>query len=151
MCKRLIFMPLPPLPPLPLPLPFCSSNTSSYPILQIGIGQSLPHPYWLLNDYACYTCMMRHIIKQWGQCGVQIHYRSHYMNFIFLQKATLERVITMGRVRAMCELWLKRCKPRHFRDSPKRLHSRSRWLRWRTRDRRDDETKPVWEQFEIYL
>ena len=43
--KRSIFMPLPPL-PLPLPLPFCSSNTSSYPILQIGSGQSLPHPYF---------------------------------------------------------------------------------------------------------
>ena len=43
MWKRSIFMPLPPL-PLPLPLPFHSSNTSSYPILQIGSGQSLPHP-----------------------------------------------------------------------------------------------------------
>ena len=31
MWKRSIFMLLP---PLPLPLPFCSSNTSSYPILQ---------------------------------------------------------------------------------------------------------------------
>ena len=42
MWKRSIFMPLP---LLPLPLPFFSSNTSSYPILQIGSGQSLPHPY----------------------------------------------------------------------------------------------------------
>ena len=45
MWKRSIFMPLPPLPlPLSLPLPFYNSNTSSYPILQIGSGQSLPHP-----------------------------------------------------------------------------------------------------------
>ena len=36
-----------PLPPLPLPLPFYNSNTSSYSILQIGSGQSLPHPYIL--------------------------------------------------------------------------------------------------------
>ena len=49
MWKRLILIPLPPLPlplslPLLLPLPFCSENTSSNPILQIGSGQSLPHP-----------------------------------------------------------------------------------------------------------
>ena len=41
-----MFMPLPPL-PIPLPLPFYCSNTSSYPILQIGSGQPLPHPYTL--------------------------------------------------------------------------------------------------------
>ena len=48
MWKWSILVPLPPL-PLPLPLPFCSTNTSSYPILQNGSGQSLPHPYLLLN------------------------------------------------------------------------------------------------------
>ena len=41
MWKRSIFMPLP---QLPLPLPFCSSNTSSYPTHQIESGQSLLHP-----------------------------------------------------------------------------------------------------------
>ena len=41
MWKRSILVPFP---PLPLPLPFCSTNTSSYPILQNGSGQSLPHP-----------------------------------------------------------------------------------------------------------
>ena len=42
--KRMILVPLP-----PLPLPFCGTNTSSYPILQNGSDQSLPHPYLLLN------------------------------------------------------------------------------------------------------
>ena len=57
MWKRSIFIPLPQL-PLPLPLPFYSSNTGSYPILQIGSGQSLLHPYLLVPFFSSWDFIL---------------------------------------------------------------------------------------------
>ena len=80
MWKRSIFMPLP-----PLPLPFCSSNTSSYPTHQNGSGKSCNQ--WSMIKRATQICLCTYakftitkVTSMWAGATIKWSYQTLSQN-----------------------------------------------------------------------